>query len=66
MVAGDLDLSRGDSSLQATTSGEVTVTGEALINNRKNKLISAYELEVTGTWSGELILGCCLAMRQSP
>ena len=51
--AGDLDLSRGDSSLQATTSAEVTVTGEAVVNNRKNKLISAYELEVTGTWSGK-------------
>ncbi len=42
----------GGSGLEASTSAEVTCEGEAVINNRKNKLIAAYELEVKGGWSG--------------
>ena len=30
----------------------VSVTGDAIINNRKRKLIPSYELEVKGTWKG--------------
>lgn len=35
------------------TGSNVSVTGDAIINNRKRKLIPAYELEVKGTWTGE-------------
>ena len=31
-----------------------SVIGEALINNRKKKLIPSYELSVKGQWSGEI------------
>lgn len=31
-----------------------SVTGEALINNRKKKLIPSYELAVKGHWKGEI------------
>lgn len=31
-----------------------SVTGEALINNRKKKLIPSYELAVKGQWTGEI------------
>jgi len=49
-------LAKNDASgLEATTSTEVTCQGEAVINNRKNKLIAAYELELKGGWSGERI-----------
>jgi hypothetical protein len=30
-----------------------TLKGEACVNNRKNKLIPAYELEVTLKWEGQ-------------
>ena len=49
--AGDKKLVDSDS-LRASTSAEVLMTGEAVVNNRKNKLIPAYELEITGAWSG--------------
>ena len=35
------------------TGSNVSVTGDAIINNRKRKLIPAYELEVKGTWTGK-------------
>lgn len=31
---------------------DVSVTGEAIVNNRKNKLIPAYELEISIKWEG--------------
>ena len=31
-----------------------SITGEALINNRKKKLIPSYELAVKGLWTGEI------------
>lgn len=30
-----------------------SVSGEAFVNNRKNKLIPSYELEVRGLWQGQ-------------
>jgi hypothetical protein len=50
--AGGLNLANGADGLQASSSSEVSCDGEALINNRKNKLIAAYELDVRGGWSG--------------
>ena len=41
------------------------VTGDAFVNNRKNKLIPSYELEVRGSWQGgsswrsERAWACC-------
>ena len=35
-----------------STGSSVSVTGDAIINNRKRKLIPSYELEVKGTWRG--------------
>jgi hypothetical protein len=40
------------------TGSNVSVTGDAIINNRKRKLIPAYELEVKGTWTGERFFSC--------
>ena len=57
--AGDLNLETDSSGLQATTSRIVNVTGDAVINNRKKKLIAVYELDIKGTWSGQ-------ALPQSP
>lgn len=56
--AGNLALTdaAGGQSLTASTSEDVSVTGEAVVNNRKNKLIPAYELEIKGAWSGQLPL----------
>jgi hypothetical protein len=34
------------------TGPSVEVTGEAITNNRKGKLIPSYELALKGTWSG--------------
>ncbi|CAL8468942.1 g8483 [Coccomyxa elongata] len=41
-------------SLSLKTGADVDVTGDAIINNRKKKLIPSYELQVKGTWSGEV------------
>ena len=50
--AGDLPLVSTEAvSLRST--GIESVTGEAFINNRKNKLIPAYELKVVGSWQGK-------------
>ena len=38
--------------LQASISGSIAIEGDAVINNRKNKLIPAYELEIKGDWTG--------------
>jgi len=42
-----------DSRYLVVTTGEVTVTGDAIINRRKGKVIPAYELEVTVKWKGQ-------------
>lgn len=41
----------GDVSVKLGT--DVEVTGDAIINNRKKKIIPSYELDIKGTWSGE-------------
>lgn len=54
-LLGGLRLAEGEvGGLEASSSSEVSCEGEAVINNRKNKLIAAYELEVKGGWSGTL------------
>lgn len=50
-AAGSIKLSEGPH-VHIQTVQVQTVTGEAFINNRKNKLIPSYELEVQGSWSG--------------
>lgn len=40
------------SGVRLTTGPKVEVTGDAIVNNRKNKLIPSYELEITGSWTG--------------
>ncbi len=62
---GDLKLADGQEGLLASISGSIEVAGDAVINNRKNKLIPAYELEIKGAWSGIVLLavplsGCTL------
>lgn len=42
----------GGEGLQASISGSVEVAGDAVMNNRKNKLIPAYELDIKGGWAG--------------
>ena len=42
-------------SLSLKTGADVDVTGDAIINNRKKKLIPSYELQVKGTWSGRCL-----------
>lgn len=39
---------------EITTTTVDSVTGEALINNRKQKLIPSYELAVKGQWKGQI------------
>ncbi|KAG1677031.1 hypothetical protein FOA52_001200 [Chlamydomonas sp. UWO 241] len=53
LVGTDLAVStQGDSSLKIS---DVLVKGEACVNNRKNKLIPAYELELTLKWEGHAV-----------
>lgn len=52
-LAGDMSIADGKSKLLLKTGSSVSVTGDAIINNRKRKLIPAYELEVKGTWTGK-------------
>ena len=53
LSTGDLDLAGETDGLHATISGPIETEGDAVINNRKNKLIPAYELEIKGCWSGQ-------------
>ena len=39
-------------SVKLSTGPKVEVTGDAIVNNRKNKLIPSYELEISGSWTG--------------
>jgi hypothetical protein len=50
-LAGNQTLVEGVDGATLRTSS-VEVTGEAIINNRKKKLIPSYELEIKGKWSG--------------
>ncbi|KAK9821579.1 hypothetical protein WJX81_007361 [Elliptochloris bilobata] len=58
-LLGDLELlkSEGLDGVALRTSPTVEVSGEALTNNRKGKLIPSYELTVKGRWSGEARAG---------
>lgn len=51
-MSGKLDLTANNSELAASTSDDVEVSGEAVINNRKKKMIAIYELDLSGKWSG--------------
>ncbi len=50
-LAGNQVLADGGS-ISLKTGAVVEVTGDAIINNRKKKLIPSYELQIKGTWSG--------------
>ena len=54
-ISGDKELGRGDGpgGMALRTGPSVDVTGEAVTNNRKGKLIPSYELHIKGTFSGE-------------
>ena len=55
--AGGVKLASSVEGLEASISGSIEVEGDAVINNRKNKLIPAYELEIKGGWTGMLFSG---------
>lgn len=44
----------GEEQIEISTTTVESVTGEALINNRKQKLIPSYELAVKGLWEGQI------------
>ena len=54
MCSGETELARGagPDGVVLRTGPSVDVTGEAVTNNRKGKLIPSYELHVKGTFSG--------------
>ena len=49
-----LSVINGDDQIGIQITTINSVTGEALINNRKKKLIPSYELAVKGQWTGEI------------
>lgn len=51
-AAGNLSILDESSGASLKTGNAVSVSGDAIINNRKKKLIPSYELEVKGTWTG--------------
>ena len=51
--AGDLSIADESGEITLKTGSGVSVGGDAIINNRKKKLIPSYELEVKGTWTGK-------------
>ena len=53
-LLGSQTVLNGEGNMWVTTGPDVEVTGEAILNNRKNKLIPAYELAVKGTWQGKV------------
>ena len=72
--AGDLNIADESGGVSLKTGSGVSVSGDAIINNRKKKLIPSYELEVKGTWTGKLcsftfahanVPLCCFLMRYS-
>ena len=54
-AAGDLSIADESGGVSLKTGSSVSVSGDAIINNRKKKLIPSYELEVKGTWAGKLL-----------
>lgn len=53
-LLGDCKVLSGEDQVFVRTTAVDSVTGEALINNRKKKLIPSYELAVKGQWKGEI------------
>ena len=53
-LLGGCKVLNGEEQMYITTTTIDSVTGEALINNRKKKLIPSYELAVKGQWTGEI------------
>lgn len=53
-LLSDQQLLKGEDQVEITTTTVDSVTGEALINNRKQKLIPSYELAVKGQWKGQI------------
>ena len=53
-LLGDCTIQNGEDQVFISTTAVDSVTGEALINNRKKKLIPSYELAVKGQWKGEI------------
>jgi len=51
-AAGDVVLVGDAGGATLRTGPSVEVSGEAITNNRKGKLIPSYELALKGTWSG--------------
>ena len=52
-AAGNLSIGDDGNGVSLKTGSNVSVSGDAIINNRKKKLIPSYELEVKGTWTGK-------------
>ncbi len=53
-LLGGCKVLNGEDQIFISTTTIDSVTGEALINNRKKKLIPSYELAVKGQWTGEI------------
>jgi activator of HSP90 ATPase len=53
-LLGGCKVLNGEDQIFITTTTIDSVTGEALINNRKKELIPSYELAVKGQWTGEI------------
>jgi hypothetical protein len=61
-MAGGQSLADGSGGITLTTGPDVEVSGDAIVNNRKAKLIPSYELEIRGSWKGmppSCNLSCC-------
>lgn len=56
-LLGNKNLLEGEAQTFVSTTTVDSVTGEALINNRKKKLIPSYELAVKGQWQGHIADG---------
>lgn len=53
-LLSNLNILNGQDQVFISSTTIESVTGEALINNRKKKLIPSYELAVKGQWTGEI------------
>lgn len=53
LPTGNRTLEEGSEGVTLRTT-TVDVKGEAIVNNRKKKLIPSYELKITGRWTGRL------------
>ena len=42
----------GSGSISLSTGPDIEVSGDAIVNNRKKKIIPSYELEIRGSWKG--------------